>query len=71
MVIGYYSVRRRPSKEGVETMSGIYSKLIHIEKQQGMQASQQFIGNLLEEHNMNWNELMIFLQNKGKDGGYR
>lgn len=31
-VISYYSVRRRPSKKGVETCLGIYQKLLEIEK---------------------------------------
>ena len=44
-VVGYYSVRRRPSKEGVETISKIYSKLLEIEKTQGVNQAIQFTLN--------------------------
>ncbi|MDA3966729.1 PAS domain-containing protein [Helicobacter sp. WB40] len=70
-IVGYYSVRRRPSKAGVETMNNLYSKLLDIERTQGLQASSKFVENLLKEHNMSWNELMICLQNQGKESGYR
>lgn len=70
-VIGYYSVRRRPSKEGVETLKGIYQKLLEIEKEKGMEAGVQFVLDFLKQHQISWDELMINLQNKGKVGGYR
>ncbi|MCI7765913.1 PAS domain-containing protein [Helicobacter sp.] len=70
-VVGYYSVRRRPSKEGVETISKIYSKLLEIEKTQGVNQAIQFTLNFLKENNITWDEFIINLQNKGKTGGYR
>lgn len=70
-VVGYYSVRRRPSKEGVETISKIYSKLLEIEKTQGVNQAIQFTLNFLKENNTTWDEFIINLQNKGKTGGYR
>ena len=70
-VISYYSVRRRPSKKGVETCLGIYQKLLEIEKEKGMEAGVQFVLNFLEQNKISWDELMINLQNEGKEGGYR
>ena len=70
-VVGYYSVRRRPSKEGVETISKIYSKLLEIEKTQGVNQAIQFTLDVLKENNTTWDEFIINLQNKGKTGGYR
>ena len=70
-VVGYYSVRRRPSKEGVETIQSIYAKLLEIEKSQGVDKGVQFVQNFLKENNTTWDEFIINLQNKGKTGGYR
>lgn len=70
-VVGYYSVRRRPSKEGVETIQSIYAKLLEIEKLQGVDKGVQFVQNFLKENNTTWDEFIINLQNKGKTGGYR
>lgn len=73
-VISYYSVRRRPSKKGVETLAGIYQALLEIEKgkgDKGMEEGVQFVLNFLEQNKISWDELMINLQNEGKVGGYR
>ncbi len=69
--MGYYSVRRRPSKEGVETLSNLYNKLLEIEKTQGMDKGVQFVLDFLTKNNTTWDEFIINLQNKGKTGGYR
>lgn len=70
-IIGYYSVRRRPSKAGVETLSQIYAKLIGLEKNGGMSASEKYLVDFLTSNNLQWDKLMIDLQNQGKEGGYR
>lgn len=64
-------MRRRPSKEGVETIQSIYAKLLEIEKSQGVDKGVQFVQNFLKENNTTWDEFIINLQNKGKTGGYR
>lgn len=70
-ICGYYSVRRRASKSGVETLSTVYKKCLEIEGSQGMQAAQNYIVEILKEHKKTWNELMVSLQEQGKVGGYR
>ncbi|MDA3968504.1 PAS domain-containing protein [Helicobacter ibis] len=70
-IIGYYSVRRRPSKAGVETLSQIYAKLVELEKNGGMSASEKYLVDFLTNNNLQWDKLMIDLQNQGKEGGYR
>ncbi len=69
-MISYYSVRRRPSKAGVEAVIGIYNQLLQIEKEQDMNASVQFVLDYLEQNKITWTELMINLQDQGKIGGY-
>ena len=70
-IIGYYSVRRRASKAGVEALSTIYKKCLELESSQGMQAAQDYITEILKSHKQTWNELMISLQAQGEIGGYR
>ena len=70
-IIGYYSVRRRPSKEGVETSIAVYKKCLELEAQGGMEASKRFALDLLKDNNITWNNLIINLQSKGKESGYR
>ncbi|HIV48808.1 PAS domain-containing protein [uncultured Helicobacter sp.] len=70
-IVGYYSVRRRASKAGVEALSAIYKKCLELETSQSVQAAQDYIAEILKKHNKTWNELMISLQAEGKTGGYR
>ena len=70
-IVGYYSVRRRASKAGVEALSTIYKKCLELESSQGMQAAQDYITEILKSHKQTWNELMISLQAQGEIGGYR
>ncbi|MCI5968690.1 PAS domain-containing protein [Helicobacter sp.] len=70
-VIGYYSVRRRPSKVGIETIIEIYKQLLLLEKEKGLEASMQFVSDYLEQNKTEWNEFIISLQKQAKAGGYR
>lgn len=70
-MIGYYSVRRRPSKKGVEFMSGLYKSLCEAESKGGMQASLEQLTQALQNANITYEELVISLQNTGKTEGYR
>lgn len=70
-IVGYYSVRRRASKAGVEAMIGVYSQLLDIEKTKGMDASVQFVLDFLQQNQISWDKLIISLQAKGETEGYR
>lgn len=37
--IAYFSVRRKPSREGVETIIPVYQEMMHIEKQAGTRSA--------------------------------
>lgn len=69
-IIGYYSVRRRPSKNGVSFMNDLYPKLCQAESQGGMNASFELLTNTLKEANISYDELVISLQNTAKTQGY-
>ena len=69
-IIGYYSVRRRPSKQGVASLNYIYAKLVQAEKQGGMNASLKLLQDTLQDAQTTYDELVIHLQNTGKTEGY-
>lgn len=71
--IGYYSVRRRASKEGVEVASSLYSKMCEIEKANNgdYEKSTQFLLDQLNALNTSYEKLILSLQAKGEQGGYR
>ena len=62
-IIGYYSVRRKPSKKGVEFMSGVYAELLKAEASGGMDASLDLLVKTLKDANIEYEELVISLQN--------
>ena len=61
-IIGYYSVRRKPSKKGVEAAQGLYAELLKVEKSQGVEASGKALGDKLKEIGVEYDELVISLQ---------
>ena len=61
-IIGYYSVRRKPSEEGINIMSGVYAKMIELERSGGMEASGKFLNDLLKEKDVSYDELIASLQ---------
>lgn len=69
-IIGYYSVRRRPSKDGVAFVSDLYAKLCKVESQGGMKASLKLLQDTLQEAQTTYDKLVINLQELGKTQGY-
>jgi PAS domain S-box-containing protein len=61
-IIGYTSVRRKPNAKAIETIIPIYQKLIELESQGGMKASQTFLENFLHEQNTSYDDLILALQ---------
>ncbi len=60
--IGYYSVRRKPSEEGVKVCSDLYDKLLQEENRGGINASEKYLTELLEEKGVSYDELISSLQ---------
>lgn len=69
-IIGYYSVRRAPSKQGVNFMSGVYAKLLEAERTGGMNASRALLASMLDEAGLSYEELVLSLQASAKTQGY-
>jgi len=61
-IVGYYSVRRKPNNEAVEVISGVYEKLLDLERSGGMNASGKFLTDFLNEKGVSYDELISSLQ---------
>lgn len=61
--IGYYSVRRKPNVENLHIITELYKKLLEEEKRGGIEASNTYLTNLLQERGMSYDEFIITVQN--------
>ncbi len=61
-IVGYYSVRRKPSEEGIKVCGDLYAKMLELEKSGGMEASGKFLNDLLKEKGVSYDELIASLQ---------
>lgn len=58
-IIGYFSVRRKPTQKALSYISDLYAKMIQIEKTQGIAASSQYLENLLKEQGVSYEEFIL------------
>lgn len=61
-IIGYYSVRRKPSPKALEVIKPFYHDLKKAEAVGGMHESMKLLTNLLKSKNMSYEELIYRLQ---------
>ena len=57
-IIGYFSVRRKPSRDAINIIDGLYKKLLEVEKVGGVQKSQELLDSVLNEKEMNYDEFI-------------
>ena len=60
--IGYYSVRRKPSPEGLDAIKSLYEKLLQVEKMGGVEASSKLLHKILDEKGVSYDEYVVNLQ---------
>ena len=60
-VIGYYSVRRKPSDKALDIIKPLYQKLLSAEKNGGMEASQQMLNELLASKGGRYDKFILSL----------
>jgi PAS domain S-box-containing protein len=61
-VIGYYSVRRKPNPKALSIIKPLYAKMLEAEKSSGTSASTKILTDLLQEKGVDYNELIIAIQ---------
>lgn len=65
-IVAYHSSRRKPTREAIESISGLYKLLINEEKsysnsKEGMQKGFEMLAGILEEKNISYDEFVLSL----------
>ncbi len=58
-IIGYHSVRRSPSKKGIEIVEPLYRKMLDAEKSGGIQASTALLNSTLSQLKVSYDEFIL------------
>ena len=61
-IIGYYSVRRKPNAQAIAVVKPLYKQMLDAEATGGVKASTKILMDLLEQKGVNYDELIISLQ---------
>ena len=61
-IIGFYSVRRKPSQRGVKTANDLYKELLSAEMQGGIKNSRKLLDEKLNDAGVSYDEFIIALQ---------
>lgn len=61
-LVGYYSVRRKPSRKGIEAVIPLYKQLVDAEQRGGMAASEALFVDFLKKNDTTYDELVTSLQ---------
>ncbi|MBD3797291.1 MAG: PAS domain-containing protein [Campylobacterales bacterium] len=61
-IIGYLSVRRKPNPSALEIIKPVYTKMLEIEKSQGVDASFRYLENILADKGVSYDEFIISIQ---------
>jgi len=65
-IISYTSVRRKPPQSAIDQIAPLYKQMVDAERTGGMDASSKILMNLLKEHKVSYDELVINLQKGAK-----
>lgn len=60
-IIGYHSVRRKPKREAIQTISSLYRQMIVEESRGGMEAGRAFLMKVVEEKGVSYDEFILTL----------
>jgi len=61
-ITSYTSVRRKPPQSAINIIMPFYKQLIDAERSGGVQSSEKLLNNLLQQHNLEYDEFIINLQ---------
>jgi PAS domain S-box-containing protein len=61
-IVGYYSVRRKPSEKALRIIEGLYRELLAEEVNKGVDASYALLNSKLIESGKNYDEFVLSLQ---------
>jgi PAS domain S-box-containing protein len=60
-VVGYYSVRRKPSPQALNIIKPLYKQLLNAEKSGGLNASEKILNELIEQNGGRYDKFILSL----------
>lgn len=60
-IVGYHSIRVKPTEAAKQTMSALYQELLEIEKKEGIQKSQERLESILAQKGVSYEEFVLSL----------
>ncbi len=61
-IVGYYSVRRKVNPKAMDVIKPLYEKLLSLENSEGIEASKNYLTELLKEKGVSYDEFSNNLQ---------
>jgi PAS domain S-box-containing protein len=61
-IIGYYSVRRKPSDNALNIIKPLYAKMLQAERSGGMAAGEKVLNDALFQEGVSYDEFVISIQ---------
>lgn len=58
-VVGYYSVRRKPTAHALEVIKPLYKKMLSAEQSGGMTKSEKILNDLIEDNGGNYEKFIL------------
>jgi len=60
-IVGYYSVRRKPTKKALEIIKPLYEQLLNAEKTRGINSSEEILNELIEKNGGRYDKFILSL----------
>ncbi len=60
-IVGYHSIRVKPTETAKQTISALYQELLEIEKREGVQKSQEKLESILAQKGVSYEEFVLSL----------
>jgi PAS domain S-box-containing protein len=58
-LIGYHSVRRKPTRKALEIIQPIYQNILNAENRGGIRAGEETLSNLLDQKKVSYDEFIL------------
>lgn len=58
-IVGYHSVRRKPTPEAISVIAPLYQKLLDAEQRGGIEASQRLLNDILKSQKVTYDEFAL------------
>ncbi len=60
-IVGYHSIRLKPTEQAKQSISALYKELLEIEQKEGVQKSQERLEQILIQKGVNYEEFILSL----------